>query len=169
MSPSQFQSQTRSQSPCDANNTDAIKKLIEVSIADAKPVPVRRPRTNRRCCQARSFNRRREASPRATALAEFLIQIVGRFNRRREASPRATCCSGISKGGTFQFQSQTRSQSPCDGYSSLRGISSNGFQSQTRSQSPCDLDDPGGFSHGYMVSIADAKPVPVRRVALKSQ
>ncbi len=36
------------------------------------------------------FNRRREASPRATSFAEANAALATRFNRRREASPRAT-------------------------------------------------------------------------------
>ncbi len=111
----EFQSQTRSQSPCDQPSAAFVLNDRAVSIADAKPVPVRRysPLTGENAMS--SFNRRREASPRATV-------------RMRPCTSRQA-----------EFQSQTRSQSPCD-------------EEQTHDRAP----------RAASVSIADAKPVPVR-------
>src|SRR5947207_2842565 len=85
-----FQSQTRSQSPGDPKDATSANNSVQVSIADAKPIPW-------------------------LLILNIITQVPQLcFNRRREANPLATNdtrnCSMISS----RFQSQTRSQSPGD-------------------------------------------------------
>ncbi len=65
----------------------------------------------------------------------------------------------------YSFQSQTRSQSPGDALpSSVSQAPAASFQSQTRSQSPGDKRLPKYSTQVVSVSIADAKPIPWRRL-----
>src|SRR6266566_3479613 len=109
------------------------------------------------------------------------------FNRRREANPLATWYNPLPAQNAFAFQSQTRSQSPGDGYYVADEVASADvsiadakpipwrlscrqgqlswtcvFQSQTRSQSPGDSARKGSLCARLFVSIADAKPIPWR-------
>ncbi len=110
-----------------------------VSIADAKPIPVRHRMAGGDRGLRAGFNRRREANPRATDERLEGCPTLVRFNRRREANPRATHFRRSALGALAvsiadakpipvrleflkqqrmqlqMFQSQTRSQSPCDG------------------------------------------------------
>ena len=137
--PCLFQSQARSQSPCDWKHWARWDYYEVVSISGEKPVPVRPVPECTYRPGVRCFNLRREASPRATAITfqaevrvfEFQSQArsqspcdsesrttstsrMHRFNLRREASPRATKSSTNDDEYTARFQSQARSQSPCD-------------------------------------------------------
>ena len=85
-----FQSQTRSQPPCDSGGISFSDPLSVVSISDEKPAPMRlhpfNPGINSNIC----FNLRREASPHATKQRAVNDRLIESFNLRREASPHAT-------------------------------------------------------------------------------
>ncbi len=159
-----FQSQTRSQSPCDSSSSKA-------------------------CCTSSScFNRRREASPRATVL--YPEQCHDWHNvsiADAKPVPVRPCAGCVGTRANRAFQSQTRSQSPCDPFQHSVASSPNVRFNRRREASPRATAEPGegdaparGFnrrreaspratqerlllgSQKCSVSIADAKPVPVR-------
>ncbi len=85
------------------------------------------------------------------------------FNRRREASPRATYFLEYHLYFDDKFQSQTRSQSQCD--NSSKAIPIDGMGVSIADAKPVPVRQGGREASGEImtVSIADAKPVPVRR------
>ncbi len=140
LSTHRFQSQTRSQSPCDISSCSLLISTFVVSIADAKPVPVRLSTADCTNRGVAGFNRRREASPRATPrVTSSTFSTPMGFNRRREASPRATCRT-LRRPVLRRRFNRRREASP-------RAT----VQHQALPPALC------------IVSIADAKPVPVRR------
>ena len=135
------------------------------------------------------FNLRREASPHATesgdhngvslnivsisdekpapmrqGLMKVFVDPFFCFNLRREASPHATSEVKRLYHSMPLFQSQTRSQPPCDKPEPNTGNREKEFQSQTRSQPPCDKVTVTVKARQNSVSISDEKPAPMRRL-----
>ncbi len=135
-----FQSQARSQSPCDISLPVFTSMIGCVSISGEKPVPVRHRSTFGQCYLdlVVSISGEKPVPVRQrTSISVSFHKVC--FNLRREASPRATLRLVCSAACRSLFQSQARSQSPCDDASCAlcAGLSAT-FQSQARSQSPCD-------------------------------
>ena len=135
-----FQSQTRSQPPCDVALSTGVTISKRVSISDEKPAPMRRTvMAGPGMISSVSISDEKPAPMRLIKSWPLTVP-AGSFNLRREASPHATGQDIACYASPFSFQSQTRSQPPCDIQADLLA------------------------AQRFTVSISDEKPAPMRRL-----
>ncbi len=159
-----FQSQARSQSPCDIDVIpDWLPELL-VSISGEKPVPVRLQSLTPTTITTVSFNLRREASPRATSGTTQTARWIISFNLRREASPRATPSSTrvfmlnvlVSISGEKPVPVRPANPAP-------QAPPVSGFNLRREASPRATAIAPLGHVKRRFVSISGEKPVPVRQ------